>query len=63
MKPLSLVLGVLGLVALLLALFGRFFGPSIVYLIGDSFSSATMLQLSTVLFSMGVFVRLLSMKP
>ena len=63
MKPLSLVLGVLGLVALLLALFGRFFGPSIVYLIGDSFSSATMLQLSTVLFSMGVFVRLLSIKP
>ncbi|MBN1425318.1 hypothetical protein JXA88_12260 [Candidatus Fermentibacteria bacterium] len=62
MKLLSLVLGALGLLALLLALFGRFFGPSIVFFLGDSFSSATMLQLSCVGFSMGVFVRLLAMK-
>lgn len=60
MKIVSLVLGVLGLLALLLALFGRFFGPSIVFLLGDSFSSATMLQLSCVGFSMAVFARLLS---
>ena len=62
MKLASTILGVLGLLAFLLALYGRFFGPSIVGLIGDRFSSLTLLQTSTVFFSMGIFARLLGMK-
>ncbi len=62
MKLLSLVLGGLGLIAALLAAIGRFFGPSVVYLFGDSFSSATLLHVSSILLTMGVFVRLLTLK-
>lgn len=62
MKPISLIAGALGLVFLVLALIGRFFGPSIVFILGDSFSSATMLQLAAVMFAMGAFIRLLALK-
>ncbi|MCU0610169.1 MAG: hypothetical protein MUE60_00080 [Candidatus Eisenbacteria bacterium] len=62
MKLLSLLLGVLGLVSLVLSFYGRFSGPSVVFLLGDSVSSAMLLQFAGVMFSMGVFVRVLATK-
>lgn len=62
MRAIALLSGILGLVALVLALWGRFFNHSIVPLFGDSFSSATLLQMAVAGFSGGAFLRVMTMR-
>lgn len=62
MRIASSIIAALGIVLLIMALVGRLFGPSIVYLLGDSFASMTLLVASNTAFLLAILLRMISME-
>ena len=65
MKYLSIAAGALGMLVLLVALFGRFFGITEVFvlgLLGEEYRSGSLISHVNTLFLLGIFAHLLSTK-
>ncbi len=65
MKHISLTAGALGVLVLLVALFGRFFGITEVFvlgLLGEEYRSGSLISHVNTLFLLGIFAHLLSTK-
>lgn len=59
MKMAALVVAGLGVLVLLLGLYGRFHGPPSVYVAGESFAASTFLALANVVLTIAVLIAVL----